>query len=267
MDKPEKRKLDTNTPTARDEKDSPSTAEKRRKVIGPSLPPPAGRIEDDNDNTTPNSDDDDDDDDDFGPSLPPPVGASISKPSIASTTAAQNQSEAKSAPQPQRDAWMLLPPSADDRSSRMDPTKLRSRKFQTGRSAGSSAPGGVDSIWTETPEQKMRRLQNEAMGITVGSSGSSGGGEGVSAQEAKKSRAMREKIERYNEQKRKEDAAAQGGEGRSKKDEEEEDDPSARAFDKEKDMALGSKLTHAQRREMISKASDFGSRFTTGKFL
>lgn len=48
---------------------------------------------------------------------------------------------------------------------------------------------------------------------------------------------------------------------------EEEDDPSARAFDREKDMALGSKITGKQRREIVSKASDYGSRFSKGNYL
>lgn len=48
---------------------------------------------------------------------------------------------------------------------------------------------------------------------------------------------------------------------------EEEDDPSARAFDREKDMAVASKITSAQRREMVNKASDYGSRFSKGSYL
>lgn len=47
----------------------------------------------------------------------------------------------------------------------------------------------------------------------------------------------------------------------------EEDDPSARAFDREKDMAVSSRISHAQRREMMNKASGYSSRFTKGNFL
>lgn len=46
-----------------------------------------------------------------------------------------------------------------------------------------------------------------------------------------------------------------------------DDDPSSRAFDREKDMSISSTITNAQRREVINKAADFGSRFTSGKFL
>ena len=48
---------------------------------------------------------------------------------------------------------------------------------------------------------------------------------------------------------------------------EEEDDPSARAFDREKDMAVASKISSAQRREMVKKAADYNTRFTKGNFL
>lgn len=46
-----------------------------------------------------------------------------------------------------------------------------------------------------------------------------------------------------------------------------DDDPSMRTFDREKDMALSSRLSSSQRREMLDRAANFGSRFTKGKFL
>lgn len=67
---------------------------------------------------------------------------------------------------PQREEWMLLPPTNDDWSSRVDPTKLKNRKFQSGK--GSKAPidksGGISAIWTETPEEKRQRLEDEVLG-------------------------------------------------------------------------------------------------------
>lgn len=117
----------------------------------------------------------------------------------------------------------------------------------------------------------MRRLQDQAMGIAVpGAGGVSSAGSGA---DDKTAQAMREKVQRYNERVRKDEAGSLVEEKKRKEKEkgkdgeEEEDDPSKRAFDREKDMALSSKLTHAQRREMMSKAADFGSRFSKGKFL
>lgn len=67
---------------------------------------------------------------------------------------------------PQREEWMLAPPSGDDWSSRFDPTKLKNRKFNTGKGAknASAGSGGISAIWTETPEEKRQRLEDEVMG-------------------------------------------------------------------------------------------------------
>jgi len=65
-----------------------------------------------------------------------------------------------------RDEWMLVPPKQEDWSQRVDPTKIKNRKFQTGK--GSKAPiakGGDNALWTESPQQKMQRLNDEVMGI------------------------------------------------------------------------------------------------------
>jgi hypothetical protein len=47
----------------------------------------------------------------------------------------------------------------------------------------------------------------------------------------------------------------------------EEDDPSKRAFDREKDIAGGIKISNQQKKEMLNRAADFGSRFSSGKYL
>jgi hypothetical protein len=47
----------------------------------------------------------------------------------------------------------------------------------------------------------------------------------------------------------------------------EKDDPSARPFDKEKDIRAPTKITHAQRRDLLNKASNFNTRFAGGNFL
>lgn len=49
--------------------------------------------------------------------------------------------------------------------------------------------------------------------------------------------------------------------------EEEEDDPSKRAFDREKDMAVGGRITATQRKELVNKSANFGGRFQKGSFL
>ncbi|RAH82286.1 hypothetical protein BO86DRAFT_388996 [Aspergillus japonicus CBS 114.51] len=161
---------------------------------------------------------------------------------------------------------MLEPLEPSDRTARVDPTRLRNRRFQSGPRAGhaGAAGGGVDVTWTETPEQKMKRLQDEVLGVQAPRNHDAGAA-AAGGKQTQPSKAMQEQIRRYNEEKRREDAAAREKHRTLPK--EEEDDPSKRAFDREKDMGLAGKISHAQRREMISKAADFGSRFSSGRFL
>lgn len=76
---------------------------------------------------------------------------------------------------------------------------------------------------------------------------------------------MLDKAERFQDSRKAESLykASQSATEAATKD----DDPSARAFDREKDLALNPKMSAAQRREVVNKAADFGSRFTKGKFL
>ncbi|KAK1089369.1 hypothetical protein LTR33_000093 [Friedmanniomyces endolithicus] len=213
---------------------SPGDGEKRRKVIGPAMPPaplderPAEPVEQ---AVQPESYDDDD----FGPSLP--------STTAASTNAADNVSRTpntppSSAPEKlRRDDWMTMPPKQDDLAARMDPTKQRARAFNTGK--GAKAPNMADdssSAWNETPEQRQ-----------------SGKDERVNAQ-------AREQIE--------------SSRGPSLMDKhkkttgpEAEDDPSKRAFDREKDMSTGMRIGHAQRKDLLEKAAGFSSKFSGGSYL
>lgn len=148
---------------------SPEGAEKRRRVVGPALPPapldkrpiePAQHEEDDSS-----------DDDDFGPSLPPSGAELLDDES--STKSHGYAKEAQTEPEkPKRDDWMTMPPEQDGLASRMDPSKLRARGFNTGKGAKApAAKGGDSSAWHETPEQKRKRLEDEMMGISRPSPG------------------------------------------------------------------------------------------------
>ncbi|KAF1969825.1 hypothetical protein BU23DRAFT_230686 [Bimuria novae-zelandiae CBS 107.79] len=241
---------------------APPPASKPARVLGPApLPAPL-------DERPPNplSDDSDSSDDDFGPA-PPPAGGSHNvydeedKPrptASAFDTDPQYNEESK---QVQRDSWMTMPPTQDD-LARMDPTKIRARKFNTGKSAGSAGGGGGMGIWTETPEQKLKRLQDEAMGITAPSNSLSSKRESrnIYRKEEEKARKLREQIDASRGKSLVEQHQAKGAK-------EKEDDPSQRVFDYEKDMALGTKVSHKQKREMLDKAKGFGDRFSSGNYL
>ncbi|KIV77217.1 hypothetical protein PV11_09032 [Exophiala sideris] len=233
---------------------------KRTRVIGPSLPP-APLDERPSDPPRPDIDQDEgessDDDDDFGPSLPSATDAAKT-----SSNGLQAPPDSTRAPAPaQRDEWMTLAPTSGDWSTRVDPTKLKNRKFNTGR--GSKAPpkppSGGDQSWHETPEEKQARLKREVMGIKD-SATTTGPKHEANAHDEETARRLKE----YNEKQR--GTSLYASHNASSKPIE-EDDPSARAFDREKDIAGGMTINATKRREMLKKASDFSSRFGESRYL
>lgn len=252
------------SPPTRSSSDSP----KRRRVLGPSLPPaPLSELP-----PSAASHSDSDSDSDFGPSLP------THTPSAAECLRQQKlleeqEAAAAFAKKPKREEWMLLPPTSSDWSSRIDPTKIRNRKFNTGKGAkappANKAGGGGDnkSIWTETPEQKRKRLEDEVMGIKPPAQldiSSSKRDERAEREAAETSR----RIAEYNAENRSTSLYAEHAKSsKSAVAKEKEDDPSKRAFDKEKDIRGGIRLGHAQKRDLLNRAADFGSRFQGGKYL
>lgn len=153
---------------------SPDGAVKRRRVVGPAAPSEplderAMASDEDEDNK-----DDSSSEDEYGPT--PPKRDTSNKDrhetiSIFDRVKPQADTQTKKAA---RDEWMTLPPKQDDLAARMDPTKTRARKFNTGKGAkGPSAAGGADNaMWTETPDEKRRRLADEVLGIVPAASSS-----------------------------------------------------------------------------------------------
>lgn len=244
-----------------------------RRTHGPA-PPPASLSE----RPSPPPSDSDDSDDDYGPALPTaasrgPIGPSLPPP----TTAAPERL--------QRDDWMLAPPSASNGYQERDTTKIKSRKFASGATATTRPKdgAGISSIWTETPEEKAKRLADAVLGRGSAAdreqqATSRGGASGVSGlgerRDDKKIQAFTEQtrgksLYEQHQAAKKAGKASGGGSGGSGKQEgdEEDDDPSKRAFDREKDMGLGGKITASQRKELLNRASDFGGRFSKGNYL
>ncbi|KAK0748296.1 hypothetical protein B0T21DRAFT_279280 [Apiosordaria backusii] len=242
-----------------------------RRVIGPA-PPPAPLSE----RPTTNPDSDSDSDDDYGPALP---GSVPSRP----TTHGPSLPSSHQHPEPQapkRDDWMIAPPT-DSSYRAPDPTKLKARKFNTGPRAATeskSSSAGVSSIWTETPEEKRRRLANAVLGREDPSNAPQHQPIGPSAAGPSNRTAEDEaKIKAYTEQTRGkslvEQHQARKAERKTQKgdkggqDDEEEDDPSKRAFSWEKDMKVGGAVSGKQKRELLNKAANFGGRFQKGSYL
>lgn len=237
---------------------------KRRRVKGPAPPPaPLEERPPHPPGPEPVEDESSSEDDDFGPSLPTAQGTSheINESEDFGSSAADQPPEDKTA---KRDEWMMVPPKQDDLAARMDPTKIRARGFNTGKGAkgANQTRNGPDAAWMETPEQKRKRLANEVMGISETDKAPEA--QPVDARKRAEDEEKAKKIKDYNEKHRSRSLydQHQGSEKKQK-----DDDPSARGFDYEKDMGGGMKIGHAQKKEMMKKASDFGSRFSSGSYL
>ncbi|OJD24423.1 hypothetical protein ACJ73_04221 [Blastomyces percursus] len=230
---------------------SNGTDERRNKqrVIGPTLPPNLGKEEDSSSSGSESGDD-------YGPSLPPADTSSTVKVDKEENQKNTNEAKPKTA---QRDDWMLHPPEHGDWSSRVDPTKIRNRKFNMGRGAVPKTSSGIGT-WTETAEDKRKRLEAEVLGVQAPANSTAV----PTVQGSEHDVAMAKRVREYNEKKRSKTLYAQHQSQPSK---EEEDDPSARPFDKEKDIRGLTKINHAQRRELLNRSSDFNTRFSGGKFL
>lgn len=229
---------------------------KKARVIGPSLPPSHDTQANEKDTREETKDEDSSDDDDYGPSLPPLPG-SKTESAVEPKSEAQLPSTKPSAvpPKVQRDEWMTMAPNSGDWSQRIDPTKMKNRKFNTGRSNNVSSTGS--DVWNETPEQKQERLRREVLGIKNEKSRQDSSSPVISKDE-ETARRMKE----YNSQR-----GPSLYEAHQKGKKIEEDDPSARAFDREKDIAGGLQINATKRREMMKKSSDFNSRFSSAKYL
>ncbi|KAM0288060.1 hypothetical protein ACHAQH_000128 [Verticillium albo-atrum] len=245
----------------------------RKATIGPSLPPPNSCSETSSTLPANNADSDSDSEDDYAPALPGSIAAQahLAAQSRAAALAALEPTAAPAAPQ--RDDWMLAPPPAAAGYSERDPSKLKNRRFASNKphsSAPSGGPAEISSIWTETPEQKRKRLEDAVLGRAA-PAGSALERQGSSAarpsREQERDRRTAENLEAVKGKSLYETHMTARKEGGRRKDEEEEDDPSARAFDREKDMAVSGSINSTQRRELLGKAKDFGGRFQKGSFL
>lgn len=183
-----------------------------KRTIGPSLPPPndSGIIathgnydgDGDSDDIGPlkanQSSDDDSDDDDIGPVLPT-AGTDCSR--LDRNTDLDNleippKENYTHAAKSQRDEWMLQPPDKSDWTSRVDPTKLRNRTFQTGRSARAPPVADrADTSWVESQEQKIGRKRDEVLGV---SARIAGGKESYCTEAPKMTEAFQERIQKFS---------------------------------------------------------------------
>ncbi|EJD55130.1 hypothetical protein AURDEDRAFT_178939 [Auricularia subglabra TFB-10046 SS5] len=110
---------------------------------------------------------DDDSDDDVGPK---PLPAHLQHDEEDGVRAfiereerkLKNIEDAKKPKKLQREEWMLKPPSSSDLLGSLDPSKLTAKRtFNRGTTDVRSM---ADNLWTETPEERQKRVADEVMG-------------------------------------------------------------------------------------------------------
>ncbi|KAH8101416.1 hypothetical protein BXZ70DRAFT_933003 [Cristinia sonorae] len=235
---------------------------------------------------------DDSDDDDYGPQ-PLPNGVLVEEKSGVKLFLEQEErrkklrEEASKPKAPQREEWMLVPPSSSDLLSSelpdsdfespkdsmvmvaIDPTKLnKPRQF-----ARTAAPvRSVDStLWTETPAERQQRLADEVAGkrkraedqeVDLAERGREG--EALRDRERKKRRdeEIRAGVDEYTRKNRGDALVSQ----HSSKTKEDTPEGPPVIWEHSRDMALGGRLMDDKSREkMIKDARGLGDRFGTGK--
>ena len=152
-------------PESRSRSSSADTGIKRRRVLGPAPPPAPIDEKPPNSPREEKNGDESDSDDGYGPAPAPALHQVVVVDDGQHVET--KDTEVDEVQKPQREEWMLAPPTGGDWNSRVDPTKLKNRRFNTGK--GARGPPQVQStggtLWTETPEQKRKRLQDEVLGV------------------------------------------------------------------------------------------------------
>ncbi|KAH8151234.1 uncharacterized protein LAJ45_04436 [Morchella importuna] len=225
-----KRKAEEAAAAAAAASKSPPTEDpdsKKRRTVGPA-PPPAPL----NERSSGYPDDDDNNDsssdDDIGPALPPGAGTEVDQELAA-----------------QRRLAMF----AEAQATKADDSKPKRDEWML------VPPKSED--WASKLVEIILYGQNRQK-----NAGDNTKKPSISAAEAEETA---RRIKEYNEKNRNRSLYDQHKSSGSIR--EKEDNPSARAFDREKDIAGGRKVGHQQKKEMLQRAAQFGDRFSSGNFL
>ncbi|GAA5876850.1 hypothetical protein JCM16303_006308 [Sporobolomyces ruberrimus] len=235
---------------------------------------------------------DSEEEEDYGPGpLPPPAGTSLSSSYDTNDGARaflereererekeRKEKEARENKKMVREEWMLVPPKEMNLMSSMDPTKLKSRSFQSGPKAQKSTrQGGMNdgpNLWTETPAERQQRLEDEALGKKRKAENSVPQEEEDDEETRRKKsrdRRLKEEVERHNRTGRnqtlleKHEREKKKGKGRDGKDKDKEEPT---GWDRDRDMSVGGRMIDdGKRKQMIKDAKGLGGRFGSSGFM
>ncbi|OWT35904.1 hypothetical protein C362_06659 [Cryptococcus neoformans Bt1] len=176
----------------------------------------------------------------------------------------RKQAEEKDKPKaPQREEWMLVPPTSGVLSN-VDPLKKRATTF----SRSTAQPETDSSIWTETPAEKAQRIADEVAGVKRKKD--KAGDRILTFEEEEEDRRKRrrdmeikQELHKYN---RGPSLLNQHTEKLAKKKKNGEDDDAPAIWDHDRDMGItGRLLSDQERSRKIKEAGGLGDRFGHGK--
>ncbi|KAI8878740.1 hypothetical protein K501DRAFT_258034 [Backusella circina FSU 941] len=225
------------------------TTGRRRRPVGPTMPtgplPPQY---------------DDDDDYMVGPALPtnynPEEDAkysaihAIEERARLSREAMEKKESGDSSGKVERPEWMIVPPEVDYLK------KADSSRSRTFNSSSLSTLERDSTIWTETPAEKQKRLQEESLGKRKAPMEEPGFSE--------KDYAMKQKVDTYNMDSRPL-SLLEMHQQKKKKAKEMPEDVTKRAFDREKDLLNYKKVDKKSKKEFLKRSGEFNTKFGYGK--
>ncbi|GAA98926.1 uncharacterized protein L969DRAFT_88972 [Mixia osmundae IAM 14324] len=180
----------------------------------------------------------------------------------------------------QRDEWMIVPPKEISMLAAFDPTKMKARGFRQASTKDQPSTGGVSEMWTETPLERAKRLQEETMGIRkkVVNTKTETEEEKLDAErKRKRDYEMRNAIDKHNRSSRAETlvemhekSASQKAQDRAEGKKRRRGSPSpppAAIWDRDTMMGVSGKmLGEKERKTMLMDAKALGGRFSSGTF-
>ncbi|KDR68786.1 hypothetical protein GALMADRAFT_78060 [Galerina marginata CBS 339.88] len=244
---------------------SPPSASTSKRTLGPSLPNYAPTY-------APNTSlyDDDSDDDDVGPK-PLPAGMQHQKTDAVQEFLEREEKRRKLAEEaakpkaPQRDEWMLVPPTSSGLLGNLDTTKLKARQFSRGTSAPSNSKNDT-SLWTETPAERQQRLADEVLGkkrrVTDAPVDEDEDAKGKKRRRKQEEEVIRRGVDEHTRKQRGAALVDQHASVATKPSESEVPG----IWDHSRDMGLGGRLMDDEKRsKMLKEAKGLGDRFGSGK--
>lgn len=217
--------------------------------------------------------DEDDDDNEVGPSPMPANASGQSEGDGVKAFLEAEERRRKGLQGPagsqvlKREEWMLAPPSASDLLVSLDPKKLRQAKKAFSAATAAERDQVIDNtLWTETPVERQKRLAEEASGKRKRKANAEAELSKEEVAEKRRRQEADEEIRRRVDEHTKSTRGKTLVDMHGKKAKEDDKEEFVGIWDHQRDMSIGGRLmSDRQRKDLIKEAGSLGDRFGSGK--